>query len=119
VTVLGVAFKPGTDDVRESPALVVIDELLSAGAVVTAHDPIARIDDQRLRWASSAVEAVGAADVVVLMTTWPEYAGLRDHLTGSSEPLVVDARRFLDPTSYTSYIGIGFGTPAASISHSA
>jgi UDPglucose 6-dehydrogenase len=118
VTVLGIAFKPETDDVRESPALVVIDELLSAGAAVTAHDPIARVDDQRIVWANSVPEAVRDADAVVLMTTWSEYAGLDAYFAGSTEPLVVDARRFLDPRSYTSYVGIGFGTPAATISHS-
>jgi UDPglucose 6-dehydrogenase len=118
VTVLGVAFKPGTDDTRESPSIVVIDELLNAGAVVTAHDPIARIPEPRISWASSVNEALTGADAVVVMTTWSDYAGLADHLPGSGGPLVVDARRFLDPTSYDSYVGIGFGSTPKAIDHS-
>ena len=109
VTVLGVAFKPGTDDTRESPAITVIDELLAAGAHVTAHDPVARIDDPRIAWASTVAQAIEAADAIVLMTAWPEYATLGNSIAEGADPLVIDGRRFLDPQLYASYVGIGFG----------
>jgi UDPglucose 6-dehydrogenase len=110
VTVLGVAFKPGTDDTRESPSRVIIKELLAAGAHVTAHDPIAHIDEPGLVWADSVTSAVAGADVVAVLTTWPDYADLHTHLDPADQPVVVDARRFLNPNVYASYAGIGYGT---------
>ncbi len=112
VTVLGVAFKPGTDDTRESPAVMVINELLDAGAHVTAHDPVARLDDPRITWVPTVTGAIEGADAIVLMTAWPEYATLRSQIADGHDPLVIDGRRFLDPGLYPSYVGIGFGTPS-------
>ena len=109
VTVLGVAFKPGTDDTRESPSGVVIDQLIAAGATVTAHDPIARLDTPGIHWADDLHEAVAGADAVAVMTAWPEYAGLADELSAGRQPVVVDARRFLDAKRFDSYTGVGLG----------
>ena len=116
VAVLGVAFKPGTDDIRESPALRVIPALANAGYEVVVHDPIA-LDNARAQFAAERGDvadldyeadlaaAVAGVDAVVLVTSWPEYASLADHLDG--EPVVVDGRRFLDPADFTHYCGIG------------
>jgi UDPglucose 6-dehydrogenase/GDP-mannose 6-dehydrogenase len=112
VVVLGIAFKPGTDDIRESPALRVVPALVAKGYVVTVHDPIA-MANARLEFGDSVSYeesldmALEGADAVVLVTSWPEYANLQSHL-GAEQPLVVDGRRFLNPADYSNYKGIGY-----------
>lgn len=112
VAVLGIAFKPDTDDVRESPAFPVIDRLRDLGANVVAYDPVARpvghpgLRDVRL--AESLEDAVGSAEAVLLVTRWPEFGDLADVLDRLGRaPLVVDGRRVLDPARFTRYEGIG------------
>jgi len=80
VAVWGLAFKPGTDDVRETPALTVVKELLAAGAEVVAHDPEARTtfarsvgEQPKLKYADDAYAALEGADALVLVTEWSEY----------------------------------------------
>jgi UDPglucose 6-dehydrogenase/GDP-mannose 6-dehydrogenase len=112
VALLGIAFKPDTDDVRESPAFPVIRRLREAGAVVTAYDPVARPvshpDLEGVHLADSLAEAVRAAQVVLLVTRWPEFQGLPAELAAAGiEPLVVDGRRVLDPAGFRRYEGIG------------
>jgi UDPglucose 6-dehydrogenase/GDP-mannose 6-dehydrogenase len=115
VTVLGVAFKPGTDDVRESPALRLIAALVADGAEVTAFDPEARetgrkVLDPVVALADDFEEAVARAEAVVLMTSWPEFAGLPGLLADRADPpLVVDGRRMLRPSEFARYEGIGLG----------
>jgi UDPglucose 6-dehydrogenase len=78
VAVWGLAFKPNTDDMREAPALTLIDGLLEAGAHVSAHDPVAmdeakrRLGD-RIRFATSSYDALADADALVVVTDWNEY----------------------------------------------
>jgi UDPglucose 6-dehydrogenase/GDP-mannose 6-dehydrogenase len=118
VTVLGVAFKPGTDDIRESPSLPVIQKLLEAGARVTAHDPVAAAEaarqfGDRVTYAPTLAEAVQGASALLLMTRWDEYRSLPDLLRGRPDaPVVVDGRRLLDPASVPLYEGVGRGAPA-------
>lgn len=112
VAVLGLAFKPDTDDLRESPAFPVIRRLKQAGAVVKAYDPIARPeghpDMSGVQIAASLREAVDAADVVVLVTRWDEFQRLPEMLLeADASPLVVDGRRVLDPRVFRAYEGIG------------
>jgi UDPglucose 6-dehydrogenase/GDP-mannose 6-dehydrogenase len=112
VAVLGIAFKPDTDDVRESPAFPVIRRLRDAGAEVTAYDPVARPEGHPaldgVRLADSLAEAVRSVQAVVLVTRWPEFQGLADALAAAgSDPLVVDGRRVLDPGAFRRYEGIG------------
>ena len=113
VTVLGLAFKPDTDDVRESPALPLIRALKARGARLTAYDPVARPasrDLENVRLASSLREAVADADVVALVTRWPEFATLASVLDEMGrQPLVVDGRRCLEPARFARYAGIGRG----------
>lgn len=77
VTVLGVAFKPGSDDVRDSPSLDVCGRLAAEGARVTVHDPVATASAARLlpelQYEVSAVKAAVGADLVMHLTKWPEY----------------------------------------------
>ena len=77
-TVLGLSFKPGTDDVREAPSLKVITELLERGALVTVYDPIAMekvrgIFKDKIDYATSAEEAVSEAELVFIVTEWDEF----------------------------------------------
>jgi UDPglucose 6-dehydrogenase len=113
VAVLGLAFKPGTDDVRETPAFSVIKLLLNENAYVVAHDPIA-VESMKAtypelevnRYCSDLQEAINEADAVVLLTSWPEYLLIYDQLKSKSIP-VIDGRRFLDKGDYKHYSGIG------------
>ncbi|MCI0453100.1 MAG: UDP-glucose/GDP-mannose dehydrogenase family protein [Candidatus Latescibacteria bacterium] len=114
VTVLGLAFKPDTDDVRESPAFPIIDRLLAEGATVTAYDPVATDSAQRalagkpVHYAGSLEGALAQADVVVLVTRWREFAAVPELLrTLGRAPLVFDGRRMLDKNAISRYEGIG------------
>jgi UDPglucose 6-dehydrogenase len=113
IAVLGAAFKPGTDDVRESPALKVVPALRDAGAEVVVHDPIA-LDNFRAAVGADGIEytddlaaAVADVDAAVLITAWPQYAALPGLLDGR-DTLVVDGRRMLAPDELARYDGIGF-----------
>lgn len=106
IAVLGVAFKPGTDDVRESPSDPVIRALLDGGATVIAHDPIAYLEIEGLQWEQSFDDAVAGSDVVVVMTTWPEYKALPEKLSRDNV-IFVDARRYFPPSITSSYRGVG------------
>lgn len=114
VAILGLAFKPGTDDMRESPALAVIDALHAENATIHAWDPVA-IDEARRRlghlpihFAGSMAEAVDGSDAVVVITSWPEFVDLPALVSRMSPPpVVVDGRRMLEPGSVPIYEGIG------------
>ncbi len=103
VTVLGTAFKANTDDVRDSAALTIIPLLVKAGAKVTAHDPKARHETERLvegiTWADCPYDASKKADAVVILTEWKEYAelDLARLAKSMSGRTVVDFRNLLEP----------------------
>jgi len=114
VTVLGLAFKPDTDDVRESPALPIVRLLLEAGAEVTAYDPVAAepaarlLPADRVRFAASLTQAVAGAQAVLLVTRWSEFQALPELVAAMpTPPVVVDGRRVLDKTRFARYEGIG------------
>ncbi len=113
VTVLGLAFKPDTDDLRESPAFPIIKLLRDAGAVVTAYDPVARPESHPgllgVRLASSLQDALQQSQVIMLVTRWAEFEELDTELAKLNlTPLVVDGRRLLDPAAFSHYEGIGW-----------
>ncbi|WP_255192165.1 UDP-glucose 6-dehydrogenase AglM [Natronobeatus ordinarius] len=95
IAVLGLSFKPGTDDVRKSRALDVIDHLEARGATVVAYDPVAvenvRPDYPDLEYAESAADALEGADGAVVATDWPEFDELA--FDGMARSVVVDGRR--------------------------
>ncbi len=113
VTVLGMAFKPGTDDIRESPSLPVTEALLRAGAVVTAYDPIARepaeaVFGDRVRFEDSLEDATVGADAILLMTRWQHFERLPQLLADRGQDCaVIDGRRLLAKDSVSRYEGIG------------
>ncbi|MCP2032159.1 UDPglucose 6-dehydrogenase [Okibacterium sp. HSC-33S16] len=116
VAVLGLAFKPNSDDIRDSPALDVAVRLHGLGARVIATDPEA-ISNSRLRHPQlafgSTVEALADADAVVLVTEWTEYKDLDPARVASAvrSPVIVDGRNCLDPGAWRAagwrYIGLG------------
>ncbi len=119
VTVLGLAFKPDTDDMRESPAIPIVEELLSRGAVVRAYDPVAgdtaraALKGSDVDFASTLESAILEADAIVLVTRWEEFNRVPDLVSGMKrQPLVVDGRRVLDRTRFERYEGIGLGYDA-------
>jgi hypothetical protein len=104
IAVWGLAFKPQTDDLRDSPAMLLIQQLLEAGAEVVAHDPVA-IDAARpllgrgVTFASTSYEALADADALAVMTDWNEYRNpdFRRMHEALARPVVVDARNLYDP----------------------
>jgi UDPglucose 6-dehydrogenase len=103
VALLGLAFKPNTDDMREASSLVLAARLNADGARVTAYDPVAEEQARLLvggiDFASSALEAASDADAVVLVTEWPEFQALDWALLAGRMrgDLVIDGRNALDP----------------------
>jgi UDPglucose 6-dehydrogenase len=117
VSLLGLAFKPNTDDMREASSLVLSARLLADGAIVTACDPVAeeqaRALVSQITFADSPLEAVAGADAVVLVTEWPEFLELDwQQVAGAmAGGLVVDGRNALDADAIRAagllYEGIG------------
>jgi UDPglucose 6-dehydrogenase len=102
IALLGLAFKPGTDDLRQSPAIAVAHRLTELGASVVAHDPVAMeaagVQVPDIELATDAYAAMGGADLVALVTEWPEYAGIdwRVAATLVRNRIVVDGRNCID-----------------------
>jgi UDPglucose 6-dehydrogenase len=114
VALLGLAFKPHTDDTREAPSLVLAGRLLAEGAEVRAWDPVARPDGLHGVVESSSIEeALAGADAAVLVTEWPQLADVDWGAAARTmrRPLVVDGRNMLDPDAMRAlgftYEGIG------------
>jgi hypothetical protein len=117
VTLLGMAFKPNTDDMREASSLVLCARLQADGAKVTAYDPVAEEQARKLvtgvQFADSPMDAVAGADAVVLVTEWSELVGLDwgEVAQAMAGGLVIDGRNALDPAGIAAaglaYEGIG------------
>ncbi|WP_078579022.1 UDP-glucose dehydrogenase family protein [Salipaludibacillus agaradhaerens] len=118
VALLGLAFKPNTDDMRESPAIAVSSELLLAGADVTAYDPIAmdnakKVIPEGVTYVDSTEEALAGADAVFIITDWPEFKELDLSVFKEkmATPLLFDGRNCYDLNTVASaninYYSIG------------
>jgi UDPglucose 6-dehydrogenase len=117
IALLGLAFKPNTDDMREASSLVLAARLQGEGAEVVAYDPVAadRASEMlgTVEMASSALTALDGADAAVIVTEWDEFAELdwSEAATRMARPLLVDGRNFLDPAKIQAagfeYEGIG------------
>ncbi|MDH5281491.1 MAG: UDP-glucose/GDP-mannose dehydrogenase family protein [Thermoleophilia bacterium] len=115
IALLGLAFKQGTDDMREAPSLVLAGRLLSEGAEVRAWDPVAdgAVHLHGVDIAESALDALDGADAAVIVTEWPEFRELDWEEAGARmrNRLVVDGRNLLDPDELRAlgfeYEGIG------------
>ena len=114
ISILGLAFKPGTSDARESPAFPIIRDLLEGGASIKAHDPAAMeearkvIDGTRIQYCETLKDALSDVDAVVIVTPWSEFQGvpaaLQKHTPGV---VLVDARRAYQKNCVPKYEGIG------------
>jgi UDPglucose 6-dehydrogenase len=120
VALLGLAFKPNTDDTREAPSLVLAGRLVAEGADVRAWDPVVNGDIlPQATLHGSPLEALDGADAAVLVTEWPELAHLdwADVARRMRRPILVDGRNMLDPERMRAagfvYEGIGRGVGSA------
>jgi UDPglucose 6-dehydrogenase len=114
VVVLGLSFKPETSDVRESPAFPILRELLDAGAVVKAFDPVAKHEAQKafpepkVNYCDSLDAALTDIDAVIVVTPWKEFCDVPALLAAKQSKVVfVDGRRAYDKKSVGRYEGIG------------
>jgi UDPglucose 6-dehydrogenase/GDP-mannose 6-dehydrogenase len=113
IAVLGLAFKPGTDDMRESPAIPIVNELLGDGAVVQAYDPAAtaeakKVFGERIHYADNLPAALEGAQAVAIVTRWDEFRAVPELVNRMKDPpLIVDGRRMLDKQSVPRYAGVG------------
>jgi UDPglucose 6-dehydrogenase len=115
IAVLGLAFKPGTDDMRESPAIPIIHALLAQGATITAYDPYAAhqarniLRDHDIAISDDLPQAIANVDAIILVTRWEEFKNLPELLRHvHPQPLFVDGRRMLDKHDIARYEGIGW-----------
>jgi UDPglucose 6-dehydrogenase len=119
VALLGLTFKPNTDDLREAASIVLAGRLIHEGATVKAYDPMLDAGDHPLfpgvEICEGPLEALGGADAAVLVTEWPEFArlDLKAAAGAMARPLLVDGRNFIDPAAASAagfdYEGIGLG----------
>jgi UDPglucose 6-dehydrogenase len=119
VAILGLAFKPDTDDMREARAIPIINRLIELGAHVVAYDPVAmptarEIFKDKIHFASSAIDCIKNADCAILVTEWPEFKDLKpkDLIMHMKEAALVDGRRLYDPQEFSSkikYSAVGLG----------
>jgi UDPglucose 6-dehydrogenase len=116
--VWGLAFKPRTDDIRESPSLKLIDEMLAAGVKLQVHDPeaMSNVRDEygdKLTYCERRYDALQGADALVVVTEWQEFRTPDFHLIKEmlKEPLIFDGRNIYDPPALKqlgfTYYGIG------------
>ena len=110
VAVLGLSFKPGTDDIRGTRAIPVVDGLQERGADVVAYDPVAteKMAEKRpdVAYADSARDALDGATGAVVVTDWDEFAALDDEFEAMAERVVVDGRRIVEPRDGLTYEGL-------------
>jgi UDPglucose 6-dehydrogenase len=121
--VLGLAFKGGTDDIRESPAISLTQTLLRDGCSITAYDPAAReraqeVMQSNIAYANSAYEAANGADALLILTEWEEFANLDlDRLRRELKyPIVIDGRNLYDPDRMAAH-GITYYSVGRAASH--
>jgi UDPglucose 6-dehydrogenase len=119
--VLGLAFKGGTDDIRESPAIAIVESLIAEGCEMQAYDPAASerarevLGDKGIRYVGSAYETAQGADALLVLTEWEEFKSLdfaRIHKS-LRYPIVIDGRNLLDPETMRDhgFIYLSIGRP--------
>ncbi|MFH1247332.1 MAG: UDP-glucose/GDP-mannose dehydrogenase family protein [Candidatus Micrarchaeota archaeon] len=115
IALLGLAFKPDTDDVRDSPALKIIELLKNKGAVVYAHDPIAGENAKKMNLGVKIVDSVEEvlkdAEGAIVVTAWKQYREIPEAVYKQlmKQAIVLDCRRILNPRAFTNltYLGVG------------
>jgi len=114
IALLGLAFRPDTNDMRESPAIPIIRDLLEEGAMLKAYDPVANNEcrklfrDERLSLCEGLGQVLEDVEAVILVTRWEEFRRVPEILARlESPPVFIDGRRMLDRHSIAKYEGIG------------
>jgi UDPglucose 6-dehydrogenase len=116
VAVMGLAFKPKTDDMRESPSISIIKSLLQKNTNIYAYDPIAQhkaeiiFAGESIRYCKTIYNTIKDAEIIIILTGWPEFDEIPEIIENNTfvnPPLVVDGRRFLSKNSVIKYEGIG------------
>ena len=113
ITILGLAFKPETDDMRESPAIPVIRTLTDRGAKISAFDPVAKEEAEKLfgntiTYSDTLDDALQQSEAVLVLTRWDVFKALPGIVKKMNpQPLVIDGRRMLDKNAFDHYEGIG------------
>jgi UDPglucose 6-dehydrogenase len=107
IAVLGLAFKPETDDLRDAVLIAVVNSLINARAIVTAWDPRAiqqahGIFGESVRYATDALNCLEQVDCCILVTEWPEFKNLKpkSFLEKMRQPILIDGRRIYDPAEF-------------------
>jgi UDPglucose 6-dehydrogenase len=119
IAILGLAFKPDTDDMREARVIPIVNQLLKDGADITAYDPVAipnakTIFNGKIHYATSALDCIKNADCAIIVTEWPEFQKLapEDYARNMKQPIVIDGRRIYNPEKYSKklkFTAIGVG----------
>jgi len=119
IAVLGLSFKPGTDDIREAVSIRIIERFLKEGANIIAYDPVAipnakRIFKDKIEYAKSPIQCIKNADCCILVTEWEEFRKLKpeDFIENMNTPIVIDGRRIYNPKLFSKklkYAAIGLG----------
>ena len=114
VAILGLSFRPNTNDMRESPAIPIVRDLLAQKAILKAYDPVANAEAQHilgadvLEYCHSLDQVLDGVQAVVLVTRWDEFRSVPEQLAKlDPQPVFVDGRRLLDKHSIAKYEGIG------------
>ena len=115
IAVLGLAFKPGTDDMRESPAIPIVKELQAQKAKITAFDPLAKnhaqniFGDDNITYCNSLEKAIQNVEVIILLSRCEEFRALPGMMSNlKPQPLFIDGRRMLNKNHIEKYEGIGW-----------
>jgi len=121
IAILGLSFKPDTDDIREARSIKIINQLLREGAKIIAYDPMAipnikKVFKEKIKYASSPTKCLKNADCAILVTEWEEFKKLKpeDFTQNMRESILIDGRRVYDPEEFSKklrYIAIGLGEP--------
>ena len=119
IAILGLAFKPDTDDMREARAIPIINQLIKEGAKVTAYDPVATptaktIFKDKIEYANSTIECLKNAECCILVTEWDEFKKLtpEDFIQNMKQPVLIDGRRIYNPEEFSKklkFAAIGLG----------
>lgn len=129
IAIWGLAFKPETDDIRDAPAIEIIEELIKQGANVKAYDPVAtanfklEVNHSSIKWCNDALETAEQSDALCLLTEWSEFAQIDLSQLASlmARPILIDGRNVYDPAKVkeASFIYYSVGRPhSANISDS-
>jgi len=117
ISILGISFKKNTDDIREAVSLKIIKELLNEQIIINVHDPVAlenlkQVFNDKINYFSDWKECIQNSDGCIILTEWDEYKNIsvNDFAKNMKTPIVVDARRILEPTKMNSidFTAIGF-----------